>query len=134
MEEKLNVGGEEKKCHYFPLFYDFNFLFWGLLFLFLTMVVDVWWRRMSTWGQERGKKWVGWRAVGRGRTSKEVGVGVEEGRFITMSPPPSNEQIQKIQKLQDDLSPPSAPLSTPHLLPPSHKRIEVAVREREKRG
>lgn len=78
---------------------------------------------------------MGLRAVGRGRTSEEVAEEEEVGRFITMPPPPrSNEQIQKIQKLQDDLSPPSAPLSTPHLLPPSHKRIEVGVREKEKSG
>lgn len=58
----------------------------------------------------------------------------EEGRFITMPPPRSNEQIQKILKLQNDLSSPSAPLSSPQLLPPSHKWIEVDVRERRRRG
>lgn len=68
-----------------------------------------------------------------GGASEEVVAEEEEGRFITMPPPRSNEQIQKIQKPQDDLSLPSAPLSTPHLLPPSHKRIEVGVREWEKR-
>lgn len=57
----------------------------------------------------------------------------EEGRFITM-PPRSNKKIQKNQKLRDDLSPPSAPLSTPHLLPPSQKQIEVGVKEKGEVG
>lgn len=54
-EEKLNVGGRETKCRFFPLFYDFNFLFLGVLFLFLTVVVEV--GRGgggSRWGERQG--------------------------------------------------------------------------------
>lgn len=55
----------------------------------------------------------------------------EEGRFITMPlPPQSNEKIQKNQKPLDDLSSPSALLSTPNLFPSSHKQIEVGVMEK----
>lgn len=57
---------------------------------------------------------------------KAGGRGMRRGRFITMlPPPPSSEQIQKTRKLQDDISPSSAPLSTPHLLPPCHRQTEV---------